>query len=187
VVTHVKRIGVLALQGAYAAHARPLAELGHESLEVRTPADLDEVGGLILPGGESSVHLALIERFGLETPLLAFARSGRPILAVCAGMILAAREVSSPAQRSFGLIDLAVVRNGYGRQRESFEATSDNGALPLVFIRAPRVTDVGREVEVLATFGGEPILARQAHVMVAAFHPELTADLTVHRDAFGRA
>jgi 5'-phosphate synthase pdxT subunit len=185
-VKAVKRVGVLALQGAYAAHARPLSELGLEAFEVRTPADLDEADGLVLPGGESSVHLALIERFGLETPLVAFAKSGRPILGVCAGLILAARVVSSPAQRSFGFVDVAVTRNAYGRQLDSFEALSDEGALPLVFIRAPRITEVGHGVTVLATLRGEPVLARQAHVTVASFHPELTTDLRVHRMAFER-
>jgi 5'-phosphate synthase pdxT subunit len=186
VVNAVRRIGVLALQGAYAAHARPLSELGLASIEVRTPADLDEVEGLVLPGGESSVHLALIDRFGLESPLVAFARSGRPILAVCAGLILAARSVSSPVQRSFGFIDIDVARNAYGRQIDSFEAVSDEGDLPLVFIRAPRITQVGEGVSVLATLGGEAVLARQAEVTAATFHPELTRDLRVHRMAFER-
>lgn len=180
----VKRIGVLALQGAYAAHMRPLSELGCAPFEVRSPADLDRADGLVLPGGESSVHLSLIERFGFEMPLVAFAKSGRPILGVCAGLILAARSVSSPVQRSFGFVDVAVSRNAYGRQLDSFEAVSDEGALPLVFIRAPRITAVGEGVRVLATLRGEPILARQAQVTVAAFHPELTHDLRVHRAAF---
>jgi pyridoxal 5'-phosphate synthase pdxT subunit len=178
------RVGVLALQGAFAAHARPLSALGHEAFDVRTPADLDRADGLVLPGGESSVHLALIERFGLSSPLVAFAKSGRPILAVCAGLILAARSVSSPAQRSFGFVDVDVVRNAYGRQLDSFEAVSDEDELPLVFIRAPRIAAVGDGVRVLATLGGEPILATQGCVTVAAFHPELTTDLRVHRMAF---
>jgi len=179
------RVGVLALQGAYAAHGRPLRDLGHQLVEVRTPADLDLVDGLVLPGGESSVHLALIERFGLETPLLAFARTGRPILGVCAGLILAARRVTSPVQRCLGLIEISVARNAYGRQLDSFESRSDDGSLPLVFIRAPRITQVGAGVEVLATALGEPVLVRQAHVTVATFHPELTPDLRVHRAVFG--
>jgi len=180
----VKRIGVLALQGAFAAHARPLRELGHAPFEVRSPADLDQADGLIFPGGESSVQLALLLRFGLETPLLAFARAGRPILAVCAGLILAAREVTSPVQRSLGLLDVRVVRNAYGRQRHSFEATSDDGTLPLIFIRAPRIVGVG-DARVLATLQGEPVLVRQGHIFGAAFHPELTPGSAVHRAAFG--
>src|SRR6185295_180759 len=109
----MSRIGVLALQGAFAAHARPLRELGHVPFWIRTAEDFDRADGLVLPGGESSVHLALLARFGLEAPLLAFARAGRPILAVCAGLILAAREVSSPAQPSLGLLDVCVARNAY--------------------------------------------------------------------------
>jgi 5'-phosphate synthase pdxT subunit len=183
----VKRIGILALQGAFALHKPPLRALGHEPVEVRSADDLDGVEGLILPGGESSVHVVLIERFGLEHALVAFAHAGRPVLAVCAGLILAAREVREPEQWSLGWLDVGVTRNAYGRQRDSFEATSDDGTMSLVFIRAPRVTDVGRGVEVLATLGGEPVLVRQAAVVGASFHPELTSALGVHCLAFGSA
>jgi 5'-phosphate synthase pdxT subunit len=179
------RVGVLALQGAYAAHESPLAALGHTAVQVRTAAELDAIDGLVLPGGESSVQLALIDRFGIASPLVAFARSGRPILAVCAGLILAARDVTSPEQKSFGFIDLGVKRNAYGRQMDSFEALSDDGKVPLVFIRAPRITRVGAGVEVLTTLRGEPILVREGCVTGAAFHPELTRDVSVHRAAFG--
>jgi len=106
---------------------------------------------------------------------------------VCAGLILAARSVSSPVQRSFGFVDVAVVRNAYGRQLDSFEAVSDVDGLPLIFIRAPRITDVGAGVRVLATLRGEPVLAREGEVTVATFHPELTTDLRVHRAAFESA
>jgi pyridoxal 5'-phosphate synthase pdxT subunit len=183
----VKRIGVLALQGGYAAHTDKLAELGHVAVEVRSESEIEQAEGLVLPGGESSVHLRLIARFGLAMPLCAFARSGRPILATCAGLILAARDVTSPVQQSFGLIDVGVVRNAYGRQRHSFEATADSGRLKLVFIRAPRITRVGAGVEVLATFRGEPILVQQANVTAATFHPELSGDLSIHRHVFGPA
>jgi 5'-phosphate synthase pdxT subunit len=179
-----KRIGVLALQGAFAAHARPLRDLGHEPFEVRLPEDLDRADGLVLPGGESSVQLALLSRFGFETPLLAFVRAKNPILAVCAGLILAAREVISPAQRCLGLLDVCVARNAYGRQRHSFEAMSDDGSLPLIFIRAPRIVRVG-EVSVLATWRGEPVLVRQGRIVGAAFHPELEPGAAVHEAAFG--
>ncbi|HKQ71439.1 MAG TPA: pyridoxal 5'-phosphate synthase glutaminase subunit PdxT [Polyangiaceae bacterium] len=178
------RVGLLALQGAFAAHARPLAELGHATFEARTPEEIAEADGLVLPGGESSVHLALIERLRLRDALLAFGASGRPVLAVCAGLILAAREVSSPEQASLALLDVAVVRNAYGRQRQSFVSTSDDGALELVFIRAPRLARVGPEVCVLATHRREPVLVRQGNVTGAAFHPELTTSLAVHRAAF---
>jgi 5'-phosphate synthase pdxT subunit len=181
----VKRIAILALQGAYAAHARSLTLLGHQPVEARSPADFEGADGLILPGGESSVHLAMIARFGLRSPLLSLARAGKPVLATCAGLILAAAEVTSPEQPSLHFLDVGVVRNGYGRQRQSFEATSDEGGLPLVFIRAPRIARVGAQVDVLATFRGEPVLVREGAVTGASFHPELTHDLRVHRAVFG--
>jgi 5'-phosphate synthase pdxT subunit len=181
----MSRIGVLALQGGFAVHETMLSLLGHEPVPVRSAADLARVDGLVLPGGESSAQLMLIERFGLEAPLLAFAGAAKPVLATCAGLILAAYGVSSPAQRSLAMLDVDVVRNAYGRQLQSFEATADDGKLVLVFIRAPRIARVGHGVEVLATLRGEPILVRQRNVMGAAFHPELTTDPTVHRLAFG--
>ena len=181
----MSRIGILALQGGFAAHARRLAELGHDPVEVRNAVEFESIDGLVLPGGESSVHLLLIDRFGLDRPLREFARSGKPVLATCAGLVLAARRVASPAQPSFGFIDVDVVRNAYGRQRHSFEARSDNGELPLIFIRAPKVVRTGPAVTVLATFNSEPVLLRQGNVTAAAFHPELTGETQVHRDAFG--
>jgi pyridoxal 5'-phosphate synthase pdxT subunit len=179
------RVGILALQGAYAAHQRPLLALGHETKYLRTPADFDGIEGMVLPGGESSVHLALIARFGLEEAIVSLAREGKPILATCAGLILIAREVMSPAQRSLGLLDVRVSRNAYGRQLDSFEGEADETGLPLVFIRAPRITHHDTGVEILATHRGEPVWARQDKVMGATFHPELTGDLRVHRAAFG--
>ena len=182
----MKRIAVLALQGGFAAHARCLEELGHAPFEARTATDVDNAEGLILPGGESSAQLLLIERFGLEASIRAVAASGRHVLATCAGMILVAAGVTSPRQRSFGLIDIDVARNAYGRQLDSFEATADgDDDLPLLFIRAPRIVRVGRGVEVLATLAGEPILVQQGNVTGAAFHPELTGDTRVHRAVFG--
>jgi 5'-phosphate synthase pdxT subunit len=194
----MKRIAVLALQGGFAPHRTMLAKLGHDVFEARTAADIDRADGLVLPGGESSVQLLLIARFGLEAAIGAAFASGRPILATCAGTILAAARVTSPEQRSFGFIDIDVVRNGYGRQRHSFEALSDapwrargggasfaTGALPIVFIRAPKIVRVGPRAAVLATFFGAPILVRQGNVTAATFHPELTADDRVHRDVFG--
>jgi 5'-phosphate synthase pdxT subunit len=163
-----------------------LEELGHVGFEARTAGDVENADGLVLPGGESSAQLLLIERFDLEASIRAFAASGRPILATCAGMILAAKEVTSPRQRSLGLLDIDVRRNAYGRQRDSFEAIADGAArIPLVFIRAPRIVRVGPGVEVLATLGGDPILVRQGNVTAAAFHPELTDDARVHRGVFG--
>lgn len=186
----MKRIGVLALQGGFAAHARRLEELGHSPFEARTARDLEGAEGLVLPGGESSVQLSLIERFGLEASLLRLAASGVPILATCAGLILVAARVTSPAQRSFALVDVDVTRNAYGRQSQSFEATGDGvEAFRLLFIRAPRIVRVGAAVEILATLAGEPILVRHGNVIAATFHPELTPDRRVHRWVFdtGRA
>jgi 5'-phosphate synthase pdxT subunit len=184
----MKRIAVLALQGGFAAHARRVEELGHAPFEARTPRDIEPAEGLVLPGGESSAQLLLIERFGLEASIRAFAASGRPVLATCAGLILVATSVTSPEQRSFGLIDVDVARNAYGRQLDSFEATADGEQeLPLVFIRAPRIMRTGPGVLVLATLSGEPILVRQGNVTAATFHPELTGDARVHRAVFGPA
>ena len=181
------RIGILALQGGFAAHGARIEELGHDAVYVRGPADLEKLDGLVLPGGESSVQLLLLEKTELAAPLTAFVASGLPVLATCAGLILAAREVSSPEQASLGFIDVSVTRNAYGRQKDSFEATDDRGELPLIFIRAPRITRVGPSVDVLATLGGEPILVRQKNVTAATFHPELTTDPRIHREVFGRA
>jgi 5'-phosphate synthase pdxT subunit len=179
------RIGVLALQGAFVRHAEAVRALGHESVLVTAPRDLHKLEGLILPGGESTVQLQLITRLGLEAELRAVVQAGLPLLATCAGLILAARKVTDPTQHSFGFIDAAVRRNGYGRQLDSFEARDDADELPLIFIRAPRVTELGAHVEVLARHRGEPVLLRDRNVTCATFHPELSADLRVHAQVFG--
>ena len=179
-------VGVLAVQGGFAAHLRALDRLGRAAREVRAPADLDGLAGLILPGGESTAQLRLIERLGLLGPLRAFADGKRPILATCAGLILLARVVhggSMPAPPGLGLLDVEVRRNAWGRQVDSFAATSDEGR-PLLFIRAPRITEVGRGVHVRARLRGEPVLVQQGAITAATFHPELTEDLSVHRDLF---
>jgi len=173
-------IGVLALQGAFARHADVLARLGQRAVFVRKPEQLEALAGLILPGGESSVQLDLIARAGLEPGLRAFVASGKPILGTCAGLILLARQVRDPEQNSFGALDVCVARNAWGRQIHSFEAQADQQALPLVFIRAPRILEVGPLVEVLARYRGEPVLVRQGNVIGATFHPELTGDDRVH-------
>jgi pyridoxal 5'-phosphate synthase pdxT subunit len=178
------RIGVLALQGAFARHAEAVAALGHAPVLVRAVEDLESLQGLILPGGESTVQLKLLERFKLEESLCEVVRSGYPVLATCAGLILAARHVSQPRQRGLGFIDVTVARNAWGRQVDSFEATSDEGRA-LVLIRAPRIVELGADVDVLDRLGGEPVLVRQANVTGATFHPELTRDLQVHRQVFG--
>lgn len=180
------KVGVLALQGGYAAHCRRLSELGHEVVEVRTALELDGLEGLVLPGGESTTMLNLLQRRGSELweALDAFVRSGRPVLATCAGLILAAKRVTGPEQKSFGWLDVDVQRNAWGRQLDSFEGTADDGALELVFIRAPRIERVGEGVEVLATLKGEPVMVRQGALTAATFHPELTTQPDVHREVF---
>jgi 5'-phosphate synthase pdxT subunit len=181
------RIGVLAVQGAFAAHARVLTALQHQPVLVTAPRDLERLEGLVLPGGESTVQLALIARFGLEAPLRALVQRGLPVLATCAGLILAARRVCLPEQASFGWIDVSVQRNGYGRQLDSFEAESDALHLPLVFIRAPRILELGPGVEVLDYYAGEPVLVRELNLTCATFHPELSGDVRVHEQVFGSA
>lgn len=178
-------IGVLALQGGFAPHAEALVRAGCAVREVRTSAALEGLGGLVLPGGESSVMNLLLAAEGLDRAIVAFARSGRPILATCAGLILLAREVQSPAQASLGLIDVAVARNAWGRQLASFEARDDAGLRSLVFIRAPRIRAVGPGVEVLARLEGEPVLVRQGAIVGATYHPELDPDATLHHEIFG--
>lgn len=181
------RIGVLALQGGVAAHLRVLERLGHRALEVRSADQLDGLEGLVLPGGESSVQWRLIERHHLASALEAHVAKSLPLLATCAGLILAARTVVNPQQRSFGWLNLTVARNAWGRQLDSFESRDDEDRHPLVFIRAPRVVEVGEGVEVLATLLGEPVWVRQGQVFAATFHPELTADVSVHQRVFGSA
>jgi 5'-phosphate synthase pdxT subunit len=187
----IPRVGVLALQGDFHAHARMLAETGAATREVRKPGDLAGLHGLVIPGGESSTLLTLMETTGFEAALGEFHRQGGALFGTCAGMILLARGVSSPVQRSLGLIDLDVERNGYGRQIDSFEAEADWTApeldggkdkpLPLVFIRAPRLTRQGENVVPLARCRDEVVLAREGRVMVSSYHPEISGDLRVHR------
>ena len=179
------RIGVLALQGGFAPHKQALEELGLASSEVRTAAELAGLAGLVLPGGESTTQLRLLGRHGLEVALDAFVRSERPVLCTCAGLILTTHKVNSPAQRSFGWLDLSVARNAWGRQVDSFIASDDLDRLQLVFIRAPRIVEVGPQVEVLATYKGEPVLVRQGSIYGATFHPELTPDRSIHQAVFG--
>jgi 5'-phosphate synthase pdxT subunit len=168
------RIGILAVQGDFREHAAMLRRLGAEPVEVRKPEQLDDVDGLVIPGGESTAITRLIRIYGLEDVLRRFER---PIFGTCAGMILLDRH-------HLGLVDVGVRRNAYGRQVASFEAdlelAGDEEPLRGVFIRAPRVEDVGAEVEVLAEHDGEPVLLRDGRHLIASFHPELTDDLRVH-------
>lgn len=185
------RVAVLALQGDFEAHGRALDEIGIASFEAKRPEDLERASGLVIPGGESTTLWKFFEWAPWEPAIRAFAASGRPVLGTCAGAIVLAREVTNPAQRGLGLLDIAVERNAYGRQVDSFvgevEAPALGGRIPAVFIRAPRIRRVGPGVETLATRGGEPVLVRSGGVLAATFHPELTADRSVHALAFGRA
>jgi 5'-phosphate synthase pdxT subunit len=180
------RIGVLALQGAYAAHARTLAELGAATHEVRTPADLILVDALVMPGGESTTMSMLLETSGLFDPIAERLDDGMPVLGTCAGLILLATDVldGRDDQRSFGVLDLSVRRNAYGRQVESFEADLTVVGLDrpfhAVFIRAPGVERVGPDLEVLAEHEGRAVLVRRGVITAAAFHPELSGDVRLH-------
>jgi 5'-phosphate synthase pdxT subunit len=170
-------IGVLALQGDYEAHARALEQVNAQPKMVRTSAELAQVDGLIIPGGESTTFLKLLEREGLFTPLERFVRT-RPTFGTCAGCILLAKRVTHPDQQSLGALDATVERNAYGRQIDSQIVTEPislpGGPLEMVFIRAPRLTNLGSEVEVLATRDGSPVLVRQGNILAATFHPELS-------------
>jgi pyridoxal 5'-phosphate synthase pdxT subunit len=169
-------IGVLALQGGFEAHSKALEELGARTRVVRTPADLDGLDGLVIPGGESTTMTLGIEREQLADPLRDFVRSGRPTLGTCAGLIMLDRD-------HLGLLDVGVRRNAFGRQVSSFEADLDFEGEPLhaVFIRAPWVEHVGDDVEVLAEVDGHPVAVRQGNVLAVAFHPELTDERRLHR------
>ncbi|MCU1396816.1 MAG: pdxT [Ilumatobacteraceae bacterium] len=179
-------IGVLALQGAFAAHQTALESSGAETRQVRVPADLDGLDGLVMPGGESTTMSRLLTTSGLFDPLAERIDDGLAVFGTCAGMILLAAEVldGRPDQRSFAAIDIAVRRNGYGRQVDSFEADIAVGTfdppLHAVFIRAPKVVSTGASVTVLAEHDGVPVLAKSGRMFVASFHPELTPDHRLH-------
>ncbi len=182
------KIGVLALQGAFATHAGVLTSLGAEAREVRVPADLDGVDGLVLPGGESTTMSLLLDSSGLRDPIAERLAAGSPTLGTCAGMILLACNVldGRDDQRSFGVLDIDVRRNAFGRQVDSFESDLDvrgldGGPFHAVFIRVPVVERAGGSVDVLATVDGKPVLVRRGSLVAAAFHPELSNDDRIHR------
>jgi len=177
------KIGVLALQGDYERHEHQLGLVGVVSVQVRLPSDLEKLDGLIIPGGESTTMNYLIDRFGLRDPLLAFCRS-HPVWGTCAGMIMLAKTIEDNpgGVQPFGLLDIDVVRNGYGRQVFSFSDRIEvnlNGtaeSLDAIFIRAPRVTRVGANVTVLASYGDSAVLVRQGNLLASSFHTELEDD-----------
>ncbi|PHX70758.1 MAG: pyridoxal 5'-phosphate synthase glutaminase subunit PdxT [Acidimicrobium sp.] len=178
------QVGVLALQGAFAAHSDCLTSIGVQSIEVRTPEQLHSVDALLMPGGESSTMSQLLESSGLFDPISARIAAGMPVFGTCAGMILLASEIldGRSDQRSFSAIDISVRRNAFGRQVDSFEGAinSSIGDFHGVFIRAPRIERVGDEVEVLGSIHNEPVLVRQGNVLAASFHPELSNDARLH-------
>jgi 5'-phosphate synthase pdxT subunit len=179
------KIGILAIQGDFAAHAAMLQSLGAETLEVRTVADLEKCDGLILPGGESTTQLQFLEEEGLFEAIKKFSANNQPIFGTCAGAILLASHVKNPPQDSLGLLDMTVLRNAYGRQLSSdvFFGTTKLKSEPLemVFIRGPIIDSVGSGVEVLAEYAGKPALVQKNNLLAATFHPELTDDPTVHK------
>jgi 5'-phosphate synthase pdxT subunit len=182
----MKKIGVLALQGDFARHAETVVAAGGEAVEVREPSGLNDISGLIIPGGESTTIGKLLIRYNMAEPLKQFAALGKAIYGTCAGTIILSTQVEKYDQLSLGLLDIQVQRNAYGRQIDSFEASVSVpilGEIPLrgVFIRAPVITAVGRDVEVLAEFEGHPIFVRQGKIISTTFHPELTGDTRLHR------
>lgn len=182
------KVGILALQGDYEAHAKAVARAGGEAIEVRTAADLDAIDGLIIPGGESTTMLKLLGEEKLFEPLRRFGET-KPIFGTCAGAILLARDVENPKQPSLGLMDLTVERNAYGRQIDSHisrVAAEETGELEAVFIRAPIIRRTGEGVRVLARHRGDPVWVEQGRHMAATFHPELTSDPRVHQRFLAR-
>ena len=177
-------IGVLAIQGDYEAHGRVLEGLGAKVTYIRKPEQLDDVDAVVIPGGESTTFLKFLEQQNFFGKLGDFVKT-KPALGTCAGAILLAKEVEGPSQASLGALDIRIRRNAYGRQLESSirqaETKLAGGPMEMVFIRAPRIERVGKEVEVLASAGGDPVLVRQGKIMAATFHPELSDDSRVHQ------
>ena len=181
----MKQIGVLGLQGAYAKHLAILQQLDVQTVDVRKPEDLEECHGLIIPGGESTTMTKLINEIEMHDALLKFSVD-RPVFGTCAGMILMAAKVDDGRVKTLNLLDIEVERNAYGRQIDSFidelDVTTNGQAFSMrgVFIRAPRIKNMGDGVEVLASVNGEPVLVQEGHHMAAAFHPELTGETRIH-------
>lgn len=178
-------IGVLAVQGGFAAHQRMLHSLGHSVRLVKKLEDFQGLDGLVLPGGESSTQIHLLNRLGMWDALRSFVGCGKPVLGTCAGAILLAKHVLQPQQSSLQAVSIEVARNGWGRQIASFEARSEQKQLPLLFIRAPRFIGCTEHVSIHDTFDGEPIWVSEGACHAVAFHPELTSSSVVHEAIFG--
>ncbi|HLC92722.1 MAG TPA: pyridoxal 5'-phosphate synthase glutaminase subunit PdxT [archaeon] len=180
-----KTIGVLGLQGDFSEHIAALHHIGAHALEVRSKADLDQCSALIIPGGESTTISILLQKSGLDSEIKKRVAKGMPFYGTCAGAIVAAKKVIGEGRFTpLGLIDIAVKRNDFGRQVDSFEAKVDvkgHGEVNGVFIRAPRIIKIGKKVEVLAKSGKEPVLVRQGNVLAGTFHPETEGDFFAHR------
>ncbi|HMD86856.1 MAG TPA: pyridoxal 5'-phosphate synthase glutaminase subunit PdxT [Terriglobia bacterium] len=181
-----KPVGILAIQGDFAMHAKMLDAMAAPWVLVKHPADLDAVSGLIMPGGESTTMLKLFANEGMGTAIKEFSAKGKPIYGTCAGAILLAKEVLNPPQERLGLIDIAIERNAYGRQVDSSVQVGEcpaltNHPVEMVFIRAPIIRRVGEGVRVLGRCGNLPVLVEQANILAGTFHPELTDDPTVHQ------
>ncbi len=178
------RIGVLAIQGGYDAHARALENVGADAILIRKPEQLAGLDALIIPGGESTTFLKFLERDGFLATLNTFAQS-KPVFGTCAGCILLANEVLNPAQKSLAVLDVTVERNAYGRQNDSMIQQAPTilpgGPLEMVYIRAPRISHMGADVKTLAEREGSPVLVRQGNILAATFHPELSEDRRVHQ------
>lgn len=180
------KIGVLALQGAFREHRYLINKCGYEALEIRKPEQLNEVDGLIIPGGESTTIGKLLEDFNIKDTLVNLAEKGLPIYGTCAGLIVMAKEILDSNQRRLGIMDIKAKRNAFGRQVDSFEAemvVPELGEEPLkaVFIRAPYIVEAGENVQLLAKINDKIVFAKQGNLLVTAFHPELTSDLRVHK------
>ena len=177
------RPGILALQGGFEAHCKILRSLGYKPVLVRTSGDLDEVNSLIIPGGESTVMIRLLQRYGLAGELCCRIRQGMPVFGTCAGMILLSKGVTESDQATLGMMDFRVKRNAYGRQIASFETELEwkGGKVPAVFIRAPEIVELEQGPEILLSYEDSPVLVRQENCLAASFHPELTDNAEIHR------
>lgn len=182
--TQSLKIGVLALQGAVSEHIRSLERAGAEAVAVKKTEQLDELDGLVIPGGESTTIGKLMRKYGFIERVREFSDAGKPIFGTCAGLIVLAKNIEGQEEPHLGLMDMTVARNAFGRQRESFEIdlpiTGIEQPVRAVFIRAPLIREIGADVEVLAVYNGEMVTAREGHLLVSSFHPELTDDYRLH-------